>query len=68
MMSCGGSPFTARYLETYMSLPGSEGPTSRHHWLVAPVTGAPFIFAGAILLVAEHLGEPTDHHNAITRA
>lgn len=38
------------------------------NWSVALVSGAPFIFAGAMFLVAEGLGEPAHHHNAITRA
>jgi hypothetical protein len=34
----------------------------------ALVSGGPFIFAGAMFPVAEHLGEPADHHTAITTA
>jgi len=42
--------------------------TGHNHWLAALVSGGPFIFTGAMFLVAERLGEPADHNTAITTA
>lgn len=39
-----------------------------NHWLAAAVSGGPFVFAGAMFLLAEHLDEGADHQIAITTA
>lgn len=39
-----------------------------NHWLAAAVSGGPFVFAGAMFLLAEHLDERADHQIAITTA
>ena len=39
-----------------------------NHWLAALVSGGPFIFAGAMFVLAARLEETGDHNTAITTA
>jgi hypothetical protein len=39
-----------------------------NHWLAALVSGGPFVFAGAMFLLAARFDEAGDHHTAITTA
>ncbi len=53
-----GSAFSAFALAT----------AGHNHWLAALVSGGPFIFAGAMFLLADRHDEAGDHHTAITTA
>jgi len=39
-----------------------------NHWLAAAVSGGPFVYAGAMFRLAEHLDEESSHQTAITAA
>jgi hypothetical protein len=39
-----------------------------NHWLAALVSGGPFIFAGAMFVLAARFEETGDHNTAITTA